>query len=148
MKNSALVTVFIIFLALLQPGLPAIWGATLSAPAYRTDQILIRPKAGVSRAALVAFHVARGASVRGEFAAAGGAQVITVPAGETVAGLIAKYRQGGLVEFAEPDYPVYADTTLPNDAYFTNGLLWGLYNYGQSGGTAHADIDATDGWDV
>jgi hypothetical protein len=32
------------------------------------------------------------------------------------------------VEFAEPDYLVYADATLPNDPYFTNGTLWGLNN--------------------
>jgi subtilisin family serine protease len=147
-KKSASVTVFIILLALLLPGLPAVWGATPAAPEYRTDQILIQPKADVSRAALAAFHAAHGAGVRREFTAACGAQVITLPAGETVAGLIAKYQKSGLVEFAEPDYLVYADATLPNDPKFTDGTLWGLYNYGQNGGIAHADIDATDGWDV
>ena len=120
-------------LALLLPGLPAVWGATPAAPEYRTDQILIQPKADVSRAALAAFHAAHGAGVRREFTAACGAQVITLPAGETVAGLIAKYQKSGLVEFAEPDYLVYADATLPNDPKFTDGTLWGLYNYGQNG---------------
>ncbi len=136
MKSSAAVAVLIL-VALLMPGLPLVRGATVAAPEYRTDQVLIQPKAGINRAALAAFHVARGASVRGEFKAAGGAQVITLPAGETVAGLIAKYRQSGLVEFAEPDYFVYANSTLPNDPYYTNGLLWGLNT-----------IDATDAWDV
>jgi subtilisin family serine protease len=115
---------------------------------YRTDQILIQPKAGISRAALVAFHATHGAKVAQAFSAVGGSQVITLPAGETVPSLIAEYQQSGLVEFAEPDYLVYADATLPNDPKFVDGTLWGLNNYGQNGGTAHADIDATEGWDV
>ena len=123
-------------------------GASVPAPAYRTDQILILPKLGINRAALVAFHAAHGDAVRRTFARVGGFQVITVPAGETVPGLIARYQQSGLVKIAEPDYLVYADATLPNDPYFTNGLLWGLDNHGQNGGTPHADIDAVDAWDV
>jgi len=125
---------------------PAVWGAV---PVnYRPDQILIQPKAGVDGARLAAFRAARGAQVARTFSRLRGVQVLTVPPGETVAGLIAQYQQSGLVEFAEPDYLVYPDATLPNDPKFTDGTLWGLDNYGQSGGTAHADIDAIDGWDV
>jgi len=109
---------------------------------YRSDQIVIQPKAGVSKMALTLFHAAHGAKVAHVFPKAGGVQIITVPA------LIAQYQQGGLVAFAEPDYLVYADATQPNDPKFQDGTLWGLHNYGQSGGTAYADIDATDGWDV
>jgi subtilisin family serine protease len=138
----------ILLLATWLLALPKVLGATFPAPAYRTDQILIVPKAGVNRTALSAFHARHGANIKQTFANAGGVQVITLPAGETVAGLVTKYRQSGMVEFDEPDYYVYANTTLPNDPYFTNGLLWGLDNFGQSGGVAHADIDATDGWDV
>jgi subtilisin family serine protease len=138
----------ILVLAMWLLPLPTLRGATPAAPKYRADQILILPKAGVNLSALAAFHAARGTRVKQTFANAGGAQVITMPVGETVAGLVAKYRQSGMVEFAEPDYYIYANTTLPNDPYFTNGLLWGLDNYGQSGGVAHADIDAIDGWDV
>lgn len=123
-------------------------GAALAAPEYRADQILIQPKAGGDRAALTAFHMAHGTGVRRTFAAAGGAQVIAVPAGETVPGLIAQYQHSGLVEFAEPDYLVYADATMPNDPKFVDGTLWGLNNYGQNGGTADADIDAPEAWDV
>jgi subtilisin family serine protease len=115
---------------------------------YRTDQILIQPKAGGSHTALASFHAARGAKVLQAFAAVGGAQVVSLPAGETVASLLAKYRQSGLVEFAEPDYLVYADATLPNDPKFVDGTLWGLNNYGQNGGTVNADMDAPEAWDV
>ena len=104
---------------------------------YRTDQILIQPGAGSSRAGLAAFHAAHGARVRQEWAAAGGIQVITVPKGETVPSLIAKYKRSGLVAFAEPDYIGQVYGTTPDDTYFLNGKLWGLNT-----------IDAPDGWDV
>jgi subtilisin family serine protease len=94
------------------------------------------------------FHAAHGTKVLRTFERMGGLQVMSVPAGETVPGLVAKYAQSGLVEFAEPDYTAQIAATLPNDPYFTNGLLWGLDNFGQSGGTPHADIDAIDAWDV
>ena len=78
----------------------------------------------------------------------GNLQILELPTGETVENLVAKYQQSGLVEFAEPDYLVYADGTTPNDPKFLDGTLWGLNNYGQSGGTSHADIDATNAWDI
>jgi len=143
-RPTALIMFGILCLWLLN--MPAVFGAaTLE---YRTDQILVQPKAGSSRAALTTFHAAHGAKVAQAFPAVGGSQVITLPAGETVQTLIAKYQQSGLVEFAEPDYLVYADATTPNDPKYLDGTLWGLNNYGQNGGTAHADIDAPEGWDV
>ncbi len=123
-------------------------GAVPSPVEYRSDQIIIQPRAGINPAALSKFHAAQGAAVAHTFAAGRGAQVITVPPGETVADLVARYQQSGLVEYAEPDYLVHADATLPNDPYFVNGTLWGLDNTGQNSGTPHADIDAVDAWDV
>src|SRR5208282_876253 len=101
--------------------------AQLAAPAYREDRILIQPKPGISRAAMAAFHAARQSRVLQTFEGLGHLQVLSVPKGETAQSLVAKYQQSGLVEFAEPDYLVYADA-VPNDSYFTN--LWGLNNYG------------------
>ena len=53
------------------------------------------------------------------------------------------------VRYAEPNYLVSADAT-PNDPSFSQ--LWGLHNTGQSvngaSGTADADIDAPEAWDV
>ena len=125
---------------------PAAGGAVT--PEYRPEQILIQPRAGTSPAALLTFHAAHGTRVAAAYPALGGVQVITVPVGEAASGFIARYQQSGLVAYAEPDYLVYADATLPNDPKFLDGTLWGLDNYGQKGGTAHADIDATEGWDV
>jgi subtilisin family serine protease len=123
-------------------------GAQSVPPAYRADRILIMPKAGINRTALNNFHLARKGEVLRTFDGIGHLQVLRVPQGETVPGLIAQYQKSGLVEFAEPDYLVQADVTAPNDPGYTNGTLWGLNNSGQNGGTADADIDAPEAWDV
>lgn len=49
------------------------------------------------------------------------------------------------VEYVEPNYIVSAAVT-PNDPEFSK--LWGLHNTGQTAGTANADINATEAWDV
>ena len=116
--------------------------------AYRQDRILIQRKSRVSPSALADFHAARRGEVLRSFEGLGRLQVVRVPVGETVQSLVAKYQQSGLVEFAEPDYAVHAAATMPNDPKFLDGTLWGLHNVGQNGGTADADIDAPEGWDV
>src|SRR5438477_4171771 len=56
--------------------------AVLLPPAdYRTDQILIKPKARASVAALAAFHSARNATIRRTFKNLGGIQVLRLPQG-------------------------------------------------------------------
>ena len=115
--------------------------------AYRADRILIMPKAGSNRTALDNFHKARKSDVLRTFDGISHLQVLRVPRGETVSNLIAQYQKSGLVEFAEPDYEIHANTA-PNDPQFTNGTLWGLNNYGQNSGTPGADIHATNAWEV
>ena len=119
-------------------------GATVSPASYRADQIIIQLKPGVAPSALAKVQIA---PTRRIFQAGGGMHVVAVPAGESVASLIEKYRQSGLVTFAEPDYYVYANA-VPKDPRFGDGSLWGLNNYGQSGGTPGADIHALAAWDV
>jgi subtilisin family serine protease len=116
-------------------------------PEFRPDQILIQPKKNVSPAALTNFHARQQSQVVKTFANVGRIQVLRVPNNETVPGLIAKYQNSGLVEFAEPDYIVHADAT-PNDPKYLDGTFWGLNNTGQNGGTPDADIDAPEAWDV
>jgi len=55
-------------------------------------------------------------------------------------------KKSPFVEYAEPDYYRYAKTTFPNDSRFSD--LWGLHNTGQNNGTADADIDAPEAWDL
>ena len=83
-----------------------------------------------------------------EFRAVDNLQLVQVPAG-TVYEAIAAYRKDRNVLYAEPDFVVYADD-LPNDPDL--GLLWGMYNTGQTvngdPGTAGADIRAPEAWDL
>ena len=45
----------------------------------------------------------------------------------------------------EPNHRLYLDVT-PNDYNFY--LMWGMHNIGDFGGTADADIDAPEAWDI
>ncbi len=53
-------------------------------------------------------------------------------------------RKDANVAYAEPNYRLKAIAT-PNDPDF--GLLYGLHNEGQTGGSNDADIDAPEAWD-
>ena len=79
------------------------------------------------------------------------ADVVKVPLDWTVEETIEWYREQPGVEYAEPDYlqfPIEAITpaTTPDDPRFNE--LWGLNNTAQTGGTADADIDAPEAWDL
>lgn len=52
----------------------------------------------------------------------------------------------GHVEFAEPNYLIFAANVFPNDARL--GELWGLHNIGQTGGKKDADVDAPAAWEI
>lgn len=60
---------------------------------------------------------------------------------------LASLKSSGLFEYVEPDYIVKSDAE-PTDQAFQEGYLWGLRNLGQNGGTAGADISATNAWDI
>lgn len=59
--------------------------------------------------------------------------------------LLGRHELGRTLAFAEPNWLWYADQ-LPDDPRLSE--LWGLLNVGQTGGTADADIDATEAWGV
>ncbi|ATC84289.1 S8 family serine peptidase [Pseudoalteromonas agarivorans] len=58
---------------------------------------------------------------------------------------IARLKSHQAIEYVEPDYQVSIAQT-PDDPRFDE--LWGLNNDGQTGGTADADIDAVEAWDI
>jgi subtilisin family serine protease len=116
-------------------------------PLFRDDRILIKPKAGIGLAAVADLHAARNIRVLHTFRGIGDLQVLSVPTGESVTNLVARYQRSGLVEFAEPDYEILA-AGVPDDPYFADGKMWGLNNFGQNGGVVGADIRASSAWDV
>ena len=50
------------------------------------------------------------------------------------------------VAFAEPNYLLQINEEPPSDPFFER--LWGLHNTGQTGGTADADVDALEAWEI
>ncbi|WP_158442307.1 S8 family serine peptidase, partial [Planktothrix agardhii] len=92
-----------------------------------------------------------------------GIDIWQIPSG-TVEQTISAYKNDPRIEYIEPDYIITLEdiqkpspaqeklatitpqATTPNDPSYTQ--LWGLNNTGQSGGTADADIDAPEAWDI
>jgi subtilisin family serine protease len=87
-----------------------------------------------------------GASVQREFELVPGLCVVELPTGMTVEEALRLYNGTDGIVYAEPDYEVTVDSTIPNDSLFNE--LWGMHNTGQSGGTVDADIDAPEAWDI
>ena len=74
---------------------------------------------------------------------ANGAKVLRV-AGDPADAAARLNRSAGVL-YAEPNY-ILRTQAIPNDARFAE--LYGLNNTGQTGGSADADIDAPEGWDL
>nr|CUM62276.1 putative Thermitase [Planktothrix agardhii] len=92
-----------------------------------------------------------------------GIDIWQIPSG-TVEKIISTYKNDPRFEYIEPDYIITLEdvekpssatessekitpqATTPNDPGYSQ--LWGLNNIGQSGGTADADIDAPEAWDI
>ena len=87
-----------------------------------------------------------GASVELEYSIVPGLCLIRLPEGMTVEEGIKALSESDDVLYVEPNYEVNALSVIPNDPRF--GELWNMHNTGQSGGTADADIDAPEAWDV
>lgn len=110
---------------------------------YRSDRILVKPKAGLELNTLSAFHRQHGTRLLRTFSDLEQVQVIEIQSGNSVPEIIAAYLKSGLVEYAEPDIWCHADL-VPQDPKFLDGTLWHLKNIGLNG----ADIDATAGWNI
>src|SRR5262249_25031275 len=71
--------------------------------------------------------------------------MVSVPAGWSVAQMLDAMGHNSHVLFAQPDYELDA-AQVPNDLKFPT--QWGLNNTGQTGGTLGADIHAQSAWNV
>lgn len=109
---------------------------------YRSGELLVKFKPGVSETQKKNIHKRHGASRLRTFP---GLRLEEVKLkGLSVEEALARYRGDADVEYAEPDYTVSVQQT-PNDPKFDS--QWGLNNTGQFGGVPGADIDALSAWD-
>lgn len=125
---------------------------TAEQPPYVPDQILIKPKPNATDQDLMQIE---GINGPGKERTIPGTriEVVEVPAGSNVEEAIGTYEASPDVESAVPDTKMYLDQSnsansarTPDDPDF--GLLHGLHNAGETGGTTDADIDAPEAWGV
>ncbi|MDQ3964090.1 MAG: S8 family serine peptidase, partial [Actinomycetota bacterium] len=108
-------------------------------------ELVVGYRKGVTRAATAALRD----EVDAELVERTSAHLEVVQVDGGVAAATAEIAADPDVAFVEPNY-IYRTAAIPNDARFS--LQWGLNNTGQavagSTGTADADIDAPEAWDV
>ncbi|MHC4388137.1 MAG: S8 family serine peptidase [Planctomycetota bacterium] len=75
-----------------------------------------------------------------------GLAAVKLPPGMTVEDALQRFDKANGILYAQPNYRLNASWTFPNDSRFAE--LWGMHNTGQTGGTADADIDAPEAWDI
>jgi subtilisin family serine protease len=116
--------------------------------AYKEGEIIVKFKTGVRDGQRYSVHnMVSAASVRK--IGIGGFDRVKLSPGVSVQQALQTYRANPDVDYAEPNYIVKA-VAVPDDAEFNQ--QWGLHNTGQAvngvRGSAGADIDAPDAWDI
>ena len=111
---------------------------------YVEGEILVGMKEGIDQDVIQAINAQVGAEILYKYSIINAYQ-LRLPPGLNVPAAIDFYNNQPAVEYADPNYIVYADV-VPNDPDFSK--LWGLHNTGQTGGTPDADIDAPEAWDI
>ncbi|MDJ0565643.1 MAG: S8 family serine peptidase, partial [Microcystis sp. M49629_WE12] len=124
--------------------------ATSTLAPYAPNQLILKFKQGITSAEVAQFQSLFGA-VSTQTIKLTGAEIWKLSGSLSVEKILAQYRSNPIFEYVEPDYivtkgTISAQATFPNDPSFNQ--LWGLHNTGQSGGTADADIDAPEAWDI
>ena len=117
---------------------------------YVPGQVLIRFKKTVTRAQISDFYAEYGLSEKDNL----DSDPDDADQGLRLAGvavdvddqLIEVLEGDERVAFAEPNYFLHLSETPPDDPLFDR--LWNLHNTGQTGGTADADIDALEAWEI
>jgi alpha-tubulin suppressor-like RCC1 family protein/subtilisin family serine protease len=109
---------------------------------FRQDEILVKFKAGVADSGRKNLHKKHGSQRLKKYDYLR-LERLRLKKGISVPEAVKLYQNDPAVEYAEPNYAVSV-LAAPNDPSFPD--LWGLYNTGQGGGVAGADIDALTAW--
>ena len=119
---------------------------------YADDRIVVKLKAGSAMAAdTTAEEIVRSPGVKAEALSERRAatQLIHLNQNLSVEEAVSRASADPRVEYAEPDYFVYATDTVPNDPFFAQGQMWGLSQASCQFCEAGApNIDATKAWDI
>ncbi|WP_159293787.1 S8 family serine peptidase [Microcystis aeruginosa] len=124
--------------------------ATSTLAPYAPNQLIVKFKKGIASTQVAQFKSLFGA-VSTQTIKLTGAEIWKLSGSLSVEKILKQYGSNPIFEYIEPDYirtvgTITPKATIPNDPSFNQ--LWGLHNTGQSGGTADADIDAPEAWDI
>jgi len=129
---------------------------------FSSDRVIVKLKPGANSNEISNLQAQIGVT-KVSTASQLGIDIWQIPSG-TVEKTISAYKNDPRFEYIEPDYIITLEdvekpssatessekitpqATTPNDPGYSQ--LWGLNNIGQSGGTADADIDAPEAWDI
>ncbi len=122
-------------------------------PVYKPGVVLVRfadvdnkpPTTTIKNDTLNSLLGSSGTRVKHEYSLVRGLTQVSLPAGVPVENALGSLRQSPSILYAEPIYKLEL-CAVPDDTRF--GELWGMNNTGQSGGTADADIDAPEAWNI
>ncbi len=122
---------------------------TPASPEFADGELIVRFKRRASPAKRARIHAAAGTNVRRALLLPN-TYLVRFNRHRDVRDVARIYRSRGAVKYAEPNFIRTYDSTIPNDPTF--GELWALHNQGQTingaAGTADADINAPEAWDV
>ncbi len=112
---------------------------------HRVGEILVRYEPGVGKSEIAETNRSHGIRIL-EVIPELGIYRLSIPGNATVGAMAAKLSHDPRFEEAEPNYIGEGGDFIPNDPAFSK--QWHLHNTGRFSGTADADIDAVEGWQI
>ena len=119
--------------------------ASPGGPEYKKGEVLVKFRSGARARAIERAQRRLGLKTLKRYPRIGVHHLSIEGSGLTVREAIKLLRSSPEVLYAEPNYR-RSIALMPNDP--RTSQLWGLHNTGQTGGTADADIDAPEAWDI
>ncbi len=114
---------------------------------YVPGELLVRfAKPTNKRRKISAITALSSASIKKEFKIIPNLALVKIDDNDSLEQVLIDLNNNKDVLYAEPNYIYKKYETIPNDSKFN--YLWGMRNIGQTAGTADADIDASDAWDI